>query len=121
MMALALRCQYRQPDEVGVEEISIGGLVYRSERILACVAVHARVVRVELTEKGDQLVTELAKVTPTEMRKLAIVLNNVLLHHGLSSGEEATGDDALPDLPAHQQIEMAADADVIGDVVTGQP
>ena len=41
----------------------------------------ARVVRVELTEKGDQLVTELTKVTLTEMRKLAIVLNNVLLHH----------------------------------------
>jgi len=41
----------------------------------------ARVVRVELTGKGDQLVTELTKVTLTEMRKLAIALNNVLLLH----------------------------------------
>jgi DNA-binding MarR family transcriptional regulator len=41
----------------------------------------ARVVRVELTEKGDQLVTELTKVTLAEMRKLAIALNNVLLLH----------------------------------------
>jgi DNA-binding MarR family transcriptional regulator len=42
----------------------------------------ARVVRVELTEKGDQLVTELTKVTLAEMRKLAIALNNVLLQEG---------------------------------------
>jgi DNA-binding MarR family transcriptional regulator len=41
----------------------------------------ARVVRVELTEKGNQLVTELTKVTLAEMRKLAIALNNVLLLH----------------------------------------
>jgi DNA-binding MarR family transcriptional regulator len=46
----------------------------------------ARVARVELTEKGDQLVTELTKATLTEMRKLAIALNNVLLLH-----EEQTG------------------------------
>jgi DNA-binding MarR family transcriptional regulator len=41
----------------------------------------ARVVRVELTDKGGQLVTELTKVTLSEMRKLAIALNNVLLLH----------------------------------------
>ena len=41
----------------------------------------ARVARVELTEEGDRLVTELTKVTLTEMRKLAIALNNVLLLH----------------------------------------
>jgi len=41
----------------------------------------ARVVRVELTGEGDRLVTELTKVTLTEMRKLAIALNNVLLSH----------------------------------------
>jgi DNA-binding MarR family transcriptional regulator len=41
----------------------------------------ARVVRIELTEEGDRLVTELTKVTLTEMRKLAIALNNVLLLH----------------------------------------
>ncbi len=41
----------------------------------------ARIVRVELTEEGDRLVTELTRVTLTEMRKLAIALNNVLLLH----------------------------------------
>jgi DNA-binding MarR family transcriptional regulator len=41
----------------------------------------ARVVRVELTDEGDRLVTELTKATLTEMRKLAIALNNVLLLH----------------------------------------
>ena len=41
----------------------------------------ARVVRVELTEEGDRLVTELTRVTLAEMRKLAIALNNVLLLH----------------------------------------
>ena len=41
----------------------------------------ARVVRVELTPEGDRLVTELTKATLTEMRKLAIALNNVLLLH----------------------------------------
>jgi len=41
----------------------------------------ARVVRVELTTEGDRLVTELTKITLTEMRKLAIALNNVLLLH----------------------------------------
>ncbi len=41
----------------------------------------ARVVRVELTDEGDRLVTELTRVTLTEMRKLAIALNNVLLLH----------------------------------------
>jgi DNA-binding MarR family transcriptional regulator len=41
----------------------------------------ARVVRVELTGEGDRLVTELTKVTLTEMRKLAIAVNNVLLSH----------------------------------------
>jgi DNA-binding MarR family transcriptional regulator len=41
----------------------------------------ARVVRVELTSEGDRLVTELTKATLTEMRKLAIALNNVLLLH----------------------------------------
>ena len=41
----------------------------------------ARVVRVELTDEGDRLVTELTKVTLTEMRKLAIALNTVLLLH----------------------------------------
>ena len=40
----------------------------------------ARVVRVELTAEGDRLVTELTRATLTEMRKLAIALNNVLLH-----------------------------------------
>jgi DNA-binding MarR family transcriptional regulator len=39
----------------------------------------ARVVRVELTAEGDRLVTELTKATLTEMRKLAIALNNLLL------------------------------------------
>ena len=42
----------------------------------------ARVARVELTEVGDWLVTRLTKVTLAEMRKLAIALNNVLLHDG---------------------------------------
>jgi DNA-binding MarR family transcriptional regulator len=41
----------------------------------------ARVVRVELTDEGDRLVTELTKATLTEMRKLAMALNNVLLLH----------------------------------------
>jgi DNA-binding MarR family transcriptional regulator len=41
----------------------------------------ARMVRVELTEEGDRLVTELTKATLSEMRKLAIALNNVLLLH----------------------------------------
>lgn len=41
----------------------------------------ARVVRVELTAEGDRLVTELTRVTLTEMRKLAIALNNVLILH----------------------------------------
>ena len=41
----------------------------------------ARVVRVELTPEGDRLVTELTRATLTEMRKLAIALNNVLLLH----------------------------------------
>jgi DNA-binding MarR family transcriptional regulator len=41
----------------------------------------ARVVRVELTDEGDRLVTELTKVTLTGMRKLAIALNTVLLLH----------------------------------------
>ena len=41
----------------------------------------ARVVRVKLTDEGDRLVTELTKVTLTEMRKLAIALNNLLLLH----------------------------------------
>jgi DNA-binding MarR family transcriptional regulator len=39
----------------------------------------ARVVRIELTPEGDRLVTELTRATLTEMRKLAIALNNVLL------------------------------------------
>jgi DNA-binding MarR family transcriptional regulator len=41
----------------------------------------ARVVRVELTGEGDRLVTELTRATLTEMRKLAIALNNLLLRH----------------------------------------
>jgi DNA-binding MarR family transcriptional regulator len=41
----------------------------------------ARMVRVELTEEGNRLVMELTKVTLSEMRKLAIALNNVLLLH----------------------------------------
>lgn len=41
----------------------------------------ARVVRVELTPEGDRLVTELTRITLTEMRRLAIALNNVLILH----------------------------------------
>jgi DNA-binding MarR family transcriptional regulator len=58
-----------------VDRAEAGGLVRRRPD-----PDDARVVRVELTGKGDQLVTELTKVTLTEMRKLAIALNNVLLH-----------------------------------------
>ena len=38
----------------------------------------ARVVRVELTEKGDRLVTGLTEVTLAETQKLAVVLGNLL-------------------------------------------
>jgi hypothetical protein len=44
------------------------------------VEIISHVIAGRLTGKGDQLVTELTKVTLTEMRKLAIALNNVLLH-----------------------------------------
>ncbi len=62
---------------------SVVGLVHRAEAagvVRRCPDPHdARVVRVELTTKGDQLVTELTRATLTQMRKLAIALNNVLL------------------------------------------
>jgi DNA-binding MarR family transcriptional regulator len=38
----------------------------------------ARVVRVELTEKGDRLVTELTEAHLLEMHKLAVALHNLL-------------------------------------------
>jgi DNA-binding MarR family transcriptional regulator len=72
-------------DYLLLQSHSVVGLVHRAE---AAGVVRrrpdpddARVVRVELTDKGDQLVTELTKATLTEMRKLAIALNNVLLLH----------------------------------------
>ena len=59
-----------------VQRAELGGFVRRRPD-----PDDARVVRVELTDKGDELVTELTKVTLAEMRKLAIALNNVLLLH----------------------------------------
>lgn len=38
----------------------------------------ARVVRVELTELGDRLVTELTEASLAEMHKLAVAMNNLL-------------------------------------------
>ena len=72
-------------DYLLLQSHSVVGLVQRAEAA-GVVRRHpdpddARVVRVELTDKGDQLVTELTKATLTEMRKLAIALNNVLLLH----------------------------------------
>jgi DNA-binding MarR family transcriptional regulator len=59
-----------------VDRAEAAGLVRRSPD-----PNDARVVRVELTSEGDRLVTELTRATLTEMRKLAIALNNVLLLH----------------------------------------
>jgi DNA-binding MarR family transcriptional regulator len=72
-------------DYLLLQSNSVVGLVHRAE---AAGVVRrspdpddARATRVELTKKGDQLVTELTKATLAEMRKLAIKLNNVLLLH----------------------------------------
>jgi DNA-binding MarR family transcriptional regulator len=72
-------------DYLLLQSHSVVGLVHRAEAagvVRRCPDPDdARVVRVELTDKGDQLVTELTRATLTEMRKLAIALNNVLLLH----------------------------------------
>lgn len=47
----------------------------------------ARIVRVKLTRKGDQLVIELTKAHLAELRKLAAVLNE-LAPGGLAAGED---------------------------------
>ena len=56
-----------------VDRAEVGGLVRRRPD-----DNDARVVRVELTEKGDRLVTELTKAHLTELHKLATALADLL-------------------------------------------
>lgn len=55
----------------------------------------ARIVRVKLTRKGDQLVIELTKAHLAELRKLAAVLNE------LAPGGPAVGEDIVASARAH--------------------
>jgi len=77
-------------DYLLLQSHSVVGLVHRAEAagvVRRCPDPDdARATRVELTNKGDQLVTELTRATLTEMRKLAIKLNNVLLLHDEQAG-----------------------------------
>jgi DNA-binding MarR family transcriptional regulator len=80
-----------------------------------------RVVRVRLTETGDSVLQRLTQAHLDRLHELAAVLDDLVTRYESENSApldvQPAGDDALAHVAAEPQVEVAADAEVVGNVI----
>jgi DNA-binding MarR family transcriptional regulator len=80
-----------------------------------------RVVRVRLTETCDSVLQRLTQAHLDRLHELAAVLDDLVTRYESENSApldvQPAGDDALAHVAAEPQVEVAADAEVVGNVI----